>query len=122
MSSTDMTIYINSIKMPAFTSITQTVAPNATETTTLDNTLFVDMINTKRTWNIKFDMISIDNYNIIKAQYDLQFSGQQLPQLYVPGLNINVKAYLKLNDRSLKFSNQWVDGLELTAIEVFGVS
>lgn len=123
MASTNMTIYINSTALPAFATIKQIINPNATETLTLDGTLFVDMINTRRSWQLDFgDLLSIVDYTTIKNIYDLQFSSQSLPYLYVPGLSINLKVYLKLNERNLKFSNQWVEGLQLTALEVFGIS
>ena len=113
-----MTITLGNLTLPNYTEITATENPNASENTTLDGTLYVDFVNRRRSWRIKWNLLDIALYDQIKALYNLQFSSGTFNNLSILDRGVsNAPVYMKINDQNIEYNGGFVEGFELQLIE-----
>lgn len=89
---------VGSLTLPALeVSLNEETLENATDVVTLDFNVYTDFINTKRLWSFKYDSLTEDEYNALRAYYDAQFTAFQYPLLsidYYSISNVAVRMYL----------------------------
>lgn len=117
-----ITVYLNQTALPDFTDITETTPPNVSEVLSLDATLNVDFVNYRRSWKLTWNLISFENYTIIKNIWKGQFSSKAFPHLLIPTYGVSAPAYVKMSDSDLKFSGQWVEGFSIEILEQDAIS
>jgi len=117
-----MNIIIGTLTLPNYTDLTNIETPNASENITLDASLFVDFVNRRRGWKIKWNLMDMARYDEIKALYDLQFSSGAFNNLTIADLGISaLPVYMKINEKSIKYNASSVEGFELELLEQAGV-
>ena len=117
-----MIITIGSLTLPNYTDLTNIETPNASENITLNGTLFVDFVNRRRGWRIKWNLMDMARYDEVKALYNLQFSSGAFNNLTITDLGITaLPVYMKINDKNIKYNASSVEGFELELLEQAGV-
>jgi hypothetical protein len=113
-----MSIIIGSLTLPNYTELSEIETPNVSENITMDGTLFVDFVNRRRGWKVKWNLIDIARYDEIKALYNLQFSSGSFNNITISEYGVsNLPAYMKINDKNIKYNGGFVEGFELQLLE-----
>jgi hypothetical protein len=91
------------------------IKPNLTKNTTLDGSLYIDFINIRNGWTIKFDIITAAQYNSLKQLYNDQFANEALLTFTDTDLGISKTVFLNMPaERNIKWNKTVVEGLIIT--------
>lgn len=116
------TMYLDGLQLPDYGELREITQPNAAKNYALDGSLYVDFYNYRRVWNISWKYLKPDEYDAIRAKYDLQFSSQQLLQFVVDPLGLFVPVYISINDKNIKWNGQLIEGFAITLEEQYAIS
>lgn len=105
----DMRIYLAGGQMPRFTSFEEITQPNASEVFGLNANLNIDFVNYRVGWRASWKLISVDDYNKLKAVFNRQFSQSSLPHLLVPGWGISTPVYMKISEANIRYRGGWIE-------------
>ena len=90
----------------------------ASEVTTLDLNVYVDLFGTKKMWTITWGYMSKTDYAQLRAFYDRQFTNLEFPTVAIPDLNIEgVVVKSSLSDQNITDESGLVENVELTLRE-----
>lgn len=96
--------YLNDVELPVFsTPFIENVIENAKDVVTLDGTMHTDFVNQRQGFSLKWDTLSIDEYEIIRDIYNLQFSNGEYPEFtcdYYDAVDVPCRMYI--NDRDVR--------------------
>lgn len=112
----------NPLEINDFTTIQENEAPGSSENITLNGSMYVDYMYRRRSWTLRWDIISRDTFEDIKDRYDSQFTTGNLANVHIPSRSINVACHLKINLMNLKYNDQWIENFELTIEELGAIS
>lgn len=90
----------------------------ASEVVTLDLNMYVDLLNTKRVWTIRWGYMNASEYTILKAFYGRQFTDLKFPDVTIPDMNVSsVVVRATLNEQNVTDESGLVENVELTLRE-----
>ncbi len=96
------------------TPLTESIIEASTEVVTLDLNIYVDLLNTKRSWRIFWGYMDPIEYAQLRAFYNRQFTDLEFPDVTIPDLSVSgviVKA--TLNDQNITDESGLVENVEL---------
>lgn len=118
-----MVIYLKGQTLPKYNIFKELPTSNVAQNTTLDGTLYVDIINRRRSWLIHWDQMLATDYTAVRAIYDSQFSNSQpFTPFYVPDLGVNVFVFVTINERNMRYNNTIIENFEITLEEQSAIS
>lgn len=117
-----VTMYLDNYLLPDYGELKEISDPNAAKNYTLDGTLYVDFMNYRRTWQIKWNYLKIDEYDLIRGKYDKQFSDQNMLTFAIIDLGLSTPVFININEKNIKFNGQLVEGFTITLEEQSAVS
>lgn len=116
------TMYLAGLRLPLYGSLTEIPDPNITKVETLDASLRVDFFNQRRAWQISWKLLTIAEYESIRAKYDQQFENSEFLNFIVEDKQINVSVLMTINNVDIKHNGQYIDGFSIKLEEQFAVS
>lgn len=92
------------------------IQQNFAKNRALDGTLWVDFYNNIGGWVVKFDVITKDEYDEIRALYDDQFSNEEFLTLNDPGIPVaDLSVFLNMPaERDLSWNKSVCKNLKIT--------
>lgn len=116
------TMYLGGLKLPNYATLKEITQPNVAKNTALDGSLYVDFYNNRRAWEISWKFLKPDEYDAIRAKYNLQFSSQTMLQFIVDPLGLFVPVFISINDKNIKWNGQLIEGFTITLEEQYAIS
>lgn len=113
------TITIDGLTLPNWNTLRETTQPNAPKKQSLDGTLYVDFFNNRRSWFIQWDLLTVEQYDQIRAKYDKQFDTGMLA-VTIDGLTVLM--YININDKNIKYNGRYVENFGITLEEQHAIS
>lgn len=96
------------------TPLTESIIEASTEVTTLDLNIYVDLLNTKRSWKIIWGYMDPVEYARLRAFYNRQFTALAFPTVTIPDLGVtSVIVKATLNDQHITDASGLVENVEL---------
>ena len=95
----------------------------ASEVTTLDLNLYVDLFDTKKVWTVRWGSMDAANYQSLRGFYDRQHSTLEFPYLTIPDLNVSgVVTRMTMSDQSITDESGLVENVEIVLRETIQVT
>lgn len=80
-----ITATLNGTDMPPIqVNFINTPTENAADVITLDGSLYTDFVSQNHSWTFNYESLTEDEYNALRAIYDLQFTSYEYPLLSIP--------------------------------------
>ena len=96
--------YLNGVELPEFsTPFVENIIENAADVVTLDGTMHTDFVNQRQGFALRWDVLSLDDYEIIRTIYNSQFGTGEYPEFtcdYYDADNVPCRMYI--NDRDVR--------------------
>lgn len=122
MASNDMTIILNSVQLPKFSTLRKVNTRNEKEIVTMRGTLHTDFINIGRAWAIGWRLLSEDDYDTIRELYESQFDGETLLMNF-PAESLTVYVKMTIPDiENIKFSGAYYENFDIVLKEIYAFS
>lgn len=100
------------------TPLTEKIIESASEVTTLDMNVYIDVFNIKREWTIQWGYMDAANYALLKAFYTRQFTAFEFPDVTIPDLSVSsVVVRATLSDHVITDESGLVENVTLTLRE-----
>ncbi len=109
------TPFINDVQLPLVsTPYKENVIENATDVVTLDGSLHTDFVSQRQGFELRWDVMTLDEYETIRAFYDGQFTGNDYVLFTDDYYDVtDVPCRMYINDRDVR-----VMGCEVYDVEV----
>lgn len=105
------------------TPLTEQIIESTSEVTTLDLNVYVDLLNTKRAWVIKWGYMTAADYANLRAFYNRQFTSLEFPDVTIPDMDVSsVVVRATINDQDISDESGLVENVELTLRETVQTS
>lgn len=117
-----LTVELGGLLLPVQASITETTTENATDTVTLDGTLYTDFINIRRSWAIVFIPMSLTTYQAIYNVFFSQYQNADYLEFICSALGIDTFVRVTISDKAYDNNGTLVNGLTLTLSEQYAIS
>lgn len=118
-------LYLGDLTLPPYANdgFTEIPQPNIAKNYPLDGSMYVDVYNRRRAWQIKWDYLKPEEYQAIKEKWENQFSASQ-PFIYFgkPDEGINVPVFITVSDIKPKWSGRLIKDFSITLEEQYAVS
>ncbi len=107
--------YLNGVLLPKLgLPFIENIIENAVDVVTLDGTMHTDFVNQRQGFGIRWDQLSLEDYETIRAIYNSQFDTSEYPEFTCDYFDvIDVPCRMFMNDRDVR-----VMGCEVYDIEV----
>jgi hypothetical protein len=100
------------------TPLLEQIIEASSEVTTLDLNVYVDLLNTKRSWIINWGYMDAADYAMLRSFYNYQFTGLEFPDVTIPDKGVSsVVVRATLNDQNITDSSGLVENVQLTLRE-----
>lgn len=100
------------------TPLTETIIEASQEVTTLDLNVFVDLLNTKRSWTVTWGYMDATNYANLRAFYDRQFTALEFPEVDIPDMGVSgVIVRMTITDQNITDESGLVENVTITLRE-----
>lgn len=112
-----ITFNVNGHDYPALEQdFVNTPLDNATDVVTLDNDMYTDFSeNTLKQWSLNYESLTQAEYDVIKADYDAQFSTYQYPVISIPYYDVEDQpARMFINEKNIWNNCGSVQGVQIT--------
>lgn len=116
------TIYLDQYQLPDYAELTEITQPNVAKNVTLDGSLYVDYFNNRRAWEIKWAVLTPDEYDAILAKYNKQFSQDTMLMLIVNNRGLFVPCFMSISDKKPKWNGQRIVDFSITLEEQYAIS
>lgn len=116
------TIYLDGVLLPDYGDIIEVINENIGKNYTLDGSLYVDYYNNRRSWQIKWNMLTPDEYDTIRALYDKQFAQDTMLMLVVNNMNLFVPCFMTISDKKPKHNGQRIQDFSILLEEQYAIS
>ena len=116
------TIYLDGVLLPDYGDIKENIDPNVAKNYTLDGSLYVDYYNNRRSWEIKWNMLTPDEYDIIRTLYEKQFKQDTMLMLVVNNMNLFVPCFMTISDKKPKYNGQRIQDFSILLEEQYAIS
>lgn len=122
MAAIDMSMVLGGVVIPYPSSFVLNVIPNETDVRVLSGNLYTDFVSNLRTWEIGWDTMTRENYEIIYQIYLNQYSRLQYPILQFDAKGIYVPVKVNIDPENLKHNGVLVVGFKMTLKEQYPFS
>jgi len=96
------------------TPLSEQVIEASSEVTTLDLNIYVDLLNTKRSWTINFGYMNAVDYAALRGFYNRQFTNLEFPDVTIVDLGVSsVVVKASLNDQNITDESGLVENVQL---------
>lgn len=116
------TLYLDGLLLPKYSSLTEDTKPNDSMNYTLDGTLQVDFYNRNRRWVLSWKLLTMAEYESIRAKFDLQYTNQQFLTFHINDIDLWTPVYMTIPDIQIKHNGQYVEGFSVTLTEQNAIS
>jgi hypothetical protein len=100
------------------TPLTEQIIEASSEVTTLDLNVYIDLLNTKRSWTINWGYMSATDYETLRGFYNRQFTALEFPDVTIPDLGVSsVVVRATLSDKNITDKSGLVENVQLTLRE-----
>jgi len=100
------------------TPLTEQVIEASSEVMTLDLNIYVDLLNTKRLWIIRWGYMSASDYQTLRGFYDRQFTLLKFPRVTITDMGItSVVVKATLSDKRITDESGLIENVELVLRE-----
>jgi len=90
----------------------------SSEVVTLDMNLYIDLLNTKRQWIVRWGYMNATDYADLLGFYSRQFTDLEFPVLTIPDLSVtNVVVRATLSSQNITDQSGLVENVELVLRE-----
>lgn len=97
---------LGALTLPEYTQITRIPVVEAAENRAVQGSLNVDRMGQKEAFEVKFNELTLSEYNAILAEYELQFSSGTFPSFVDAGNSIDAPVYIRLTNFTPRFSGK----------------
>lgn len=118
----DMSIYLNGVKLPNFSSCIRAYDTNQVINKTLGGIMYTDFLNIRRSWSIKWEQMFRSDYDIVYNYFLWQYQNHTYPVLQVPAYSINAPVMLLISDQNIRHNAVIVENFVLNVIEQYAFS
>lgn len=116
------TIYLDGVLLPDYGEIIEVINENIGKNYTLDGSLYVDYYNNRRSWKIKWNMLTPTEYDTIRALYNKQFAQDTMLMLVVNNMNLFVPCFMTISDKKPKLNGQRIQDFSILLEEQYAIS
>lgn len=100
------------------TPLSEQVIELSSEVTTLDLNIYVDLLNTKKIWTVRWGYMSTTEYNILLGFYNRQSSNLEFPELTIPDLGVTgIITRMTISDKNIVDESGLIENVEITLRE-----
>lgn len=100
------------------TPLTQEIIEASSEVTTLDLNIYIDLMNTKREWTIRWGYMTASDYAELAGFYSRQFTALEFPTVTIPDLGVtDVVVRATLSEQRITDESGLVENVELVLRE-----
>lgn len=100
------------------TPLSEKVIESSFDVTTLDLNLYVDLMNTKKMWTIRWGYMNAEDYAILRSFYDRQYSLLEFPDVTIPDLGVSgVVTRMTISDQDITDESGLVENVTITLQE-----
>lgn len=100
------------------TPLSEKIIESSFDVTTLDLNLYVDLMNTKKMWTIRWGYMSAEDYAVLRSFYDRQYSLLEFPDVTIPDLGVSgVVTRMTLSDQDITDESGLVENVTVTLQE-----
>lgn len=119
----DMTIIVNGVAWPAYSTLKPKHTPNDTDTRTLDGTMYTDFINNLREWAVAWDKLKESQWQQIFADYMAQYNGEAYAIVEIPAKGIVAPMKIVIDsDPQIRWNGVIYQGMSVTLKEQYPIS
>lgn len=106
-------------ELPALhTPFIQQPIENASDQVTLDGTLYTDFVSQRRAWQLHWEILSEDEYNLLKSLYDQQFADEAYHDLTIDYYGLaDVPVRMTINERDIRNDGACMLNVNVTLTE-----
>lgn len=122
MATKDMAIVLGGSLLPKPSSFKEIIEENSTDRRTLGGTQFTDFINQLRSWEIGWDLIESEDYDVIRTIYNNQFDAATYPYLQFNAYSIYVPVKVEISSRQIKYNGSLIEGFKIILKEQYAIS
>lgn len=98
--------------------LSEQVIEASSQVTTLDLNVYVDLMNTKRVWTVRWGYMKATDYTNLRNFYNRQFTALRFPDVTIPDLGITgVVVKLSISDKNVTDESGLIENVELTLRE-----
>lgn len=116
------TMYLDQLLLPDFGELREITDPNVAKNYSIDGQLYVDYFNNRRRWEIKWNMLTPDEYDLIRAKYDKQFSQDTMLMFIVNNRGLFVPCFMSISEKVPKWNGQRIVDFSILLEEQYAVS
>lgn len=116
------TIYLDQLLLPDYGEIREITTPNVAKNITLSGEMYVDYYNNRRSWEIKWNMLTPEQYDLIRAKYDKQFAQDTMLMLIVNNLSLFVPVFMTISTKTPKWNGQQIVDFSIILEEQYAIS
>lgn len=113
----DMTMFLGGKTLPRPSTFKRLIQPNETDITTLGGTLYTDFINNRRVWVIGWKLLTEEDFNIIYALYQRQYSQALYLDFQFDAYSIYSKVKINITDQEIKYNGNLIANFSITLKE-----
>lgn len=96
------------------TPLTEQIIEASSEVTTLDLNVYIDLLNTKRSWTINWGYMSATDYETLRGFYNRQFTDLEFPDVTITDLGVSsVVVRATLSDKNVTDESGLVENVQL---------
>lgn len=101
---------------------TRPIVPVESDVETLDGTIYTDFTSYRKIWNMKWDILNADQYEVIENIFRQQYINGSYPILRIDYYDVSVPVKMTINSKSIQNDGCNIVDVEITLTEQFAVS
>lgn len=122
MATKDMSIIVDSTVLPLYSTLREQTSAIESENVTLDGTMYTDFNSNRRAWVVGWNKLKADDYDVIRALYNAQYSTESIPLVEIPEYGVTAPMKLVISDRDIRLNGEIIEGFTLTLKEQYAIS
>ena len=122
MTQKDMSIVLGGVVLPSYSDLTELTKENSTDRVTLGGSTFTDFKNVLRSWRMSWDLITEEDYQIIRGVYNNQIANKSYPFFELAAFGLYVPVRMKITDTKYKYNGALIKNFSITITEQHAIS
>ncbi len=115
-------IYLNGTQLPQYLELKTAPVSNAAKNYSLNGTLYIDYMNNRRVWEVKWGLLTRDQVQVLINLYYAQYSTSTPISLGIPGLNLTANVYMVMSPDQIKYNGQYSENFTVVLEEFLAIS
>jgi hypothetical protein len=118
-----MQIILGGAALPKYTELNRLNISNESDILSMRGTLYTDWINQRRSWVVKWNLLSITEYTAIRTMYNNQYTTGVFKMLSIPSLSIYVPVKIEIaNSENIKYTGNFIEDFSIIMKEQYAFS